>query len=607
MRTISLLVMLVLLMSSCSNENDKQLNKQFLSNLNYYQKKSDKYFLLENLRLLEINSNNINKESQFRFHTLYARLLSKENRADEAIYHFEKARYLSKIVEKDLTRSDLLYLIRQYSWLRRYVEAENLIKTEFITDKMTLRDSILKTHLEEYFYYQKQEYVNALRKNEDRIKLIKKSFVDDSLITSFIHKADYLFMLGEREKSLSLMDSLIQNNSIVKDSDLIQLYGSYGVFQFYEEDYEKASFYYKEALKLSKKETSNNINDIATAYANLAEVHIYLKNLDKTKKYIDSFYQLDMTQVKYNLQKSVLKYNYLLIEETNGDSREVLKSLDKIADWQYSKYEEKTRDELVAMQLANDYALKMNKQRVHLEQQRKSAWFAFVCVLLLLIIIALVFALVYNRHKAKYIKRVSNLEQKVFAAQIKPHFLYNVLTSIQGYIYNEPELASNLLVKFSRLLRQVLEHSTHEYIPIEEELRLLQNYIDVFNLRSEQNVSFTVNIDKSLGDTEFKIPPMLLQPFVENSIQHAFPTENFEAKILISLLKCNDDNELKCIIEDNGIGIRNNINLSKENKTSLSISMIEQLLKNKYKSQLILNCSKNFNSGTRVEFKLPIV
>lgn len=146
----------------------------------------------------------------------------------------------------------------------------------------------------------------------------------------------------------------------------------------------------------------------------------------------------------------------------------------------------------------------------------------------------------------------AEMEMKALRAQVNPHFIFNCLSSIQHYIHQRNnELAERYLLKFSRLIRQVLEASSNSFISIEEDLNMLELYIDLEQLRMEHSFEYELHIDESINIQDLYIPPLLLQPIVENSIWHGLSNrQGSGGKLEITFTKSPE--YLTCEVIDNG-------------------------------------------------------
>jgi len=150
-------------------------------------------------------------------------------------------------------------------------------------------------------------------------------------------------------------------------------------------------------------------------------------------------------------------------------------------------------------------------------------------------------------------KQVFELEQKALQLQMNPHFIFNSLNAIQSFVISdEAEKAVHYLAKFSHLMRMILANSSETYISLKDDLRALQYYLDIEMLRFENKFEYSIDVDDEIDDDFIEIPPMILQPYVENAIIHGLGQSTRKGKLDI-ILKLKSDS-LFCIIQDNGIG-----------------------------------------------------
>ncbi|MFK8044239.1 MAG: two-component regulator propeller domain-containing protein [Crocinitomicaceae bacterium] len=151
-------------------------------------------------------------------------------------------------------------------------------------------------------------------------------------------------------------------------------------------------------------------------------------------------------------------------------------------------------------------------------------------------------------------KSVLELEQKALRLQMNPHFIFNVLNSIhQLIIVNDSSKARYALSKFSKLMRQVLENSREKLVSVDDEVELIQNYIQLEKLTSQIEFDFELNVGQEVDTNEQIVPPLMVQPFIENAIIHGFKNINHKGRIKVGFNLINDD-YLLCTIEDNGSG-----------------------------------------------------
>ena len=186
-------------------------------------------------------------------------------------------------------------------------------------------------------------------------------------------------------------------------------------------------------------------------------------------------------------------------------------------------------------------------------------WFKILLFLLTLSLIIFSFSLrtrniqKKEEEKTEINKKFAELELQALQAQMNPHFVFNALSAIQNFILdNNAEEATDYLSRFSRLMRLFLESSRNKYIALSEEKVLLEYYIQLEQLRFKDKFTYQIFLDESVSlDTE--IPSLLLQPFVENAINHGLVYKNTDDGYLNINFK-KENNKLICIVEDNGIG-----------------------------------------------------
>ncbi len=158
-----------------------------------------------------------------------------------------------------------------------------------------------------------------------------------------------------------------------------------------------------------------------------------------------------------------------------------------------------------------------------------------------------------EKKQAELQQRATELEMQALRAQMNPHFIFNCLSSINKFILkNDTDAASDYLTRFSRLIRFSLTNSQLSVIPLSDEIEMLRLYLDMERLRFSETFDYNIIYENTIEPETIYIPPMLLQPFCENAIWHGLMHKNEQGKLeVIMSLK---DNQLQCVITDNGIG-----------------------------------------------------
>ncbi len=194
----------------------------------------------------------------------------------------------------------------------------------------------------------------------------------------------------------------------------------------------------------------------------------------------------------------------------------------------------------------------------------------FILAIALLFAGTLVFA--YQRQQAKFQRetelqrRMQNLQLTALRAQMNPHFMFNALSSIQEFINNSDLESANLyLSRFASLVRSVLNHSTQERISLEEEVSQLELYLTLENLRFDQRIHYDLLIKRPIQASKVFIPTMIIQPFVENALNHGLFHRKEEKRLQVRFQQLGD-HILHCQIEDNGIGRQRSMEINEHKK-----------------------------------------
>ena len=215
-----------------------------------------------------------------------------------------------------------------------------------------------------------------------------------------------------------------------------------------------------------------------------------------------------------------------------------------------------------------------------------------------------------EKHKLQH--QLSELKLEALRAQMNPHFIFNALNSINRYIIrSDKETASDYLVKFSKLMRLILENSKSTSIPLQSELEALRLYVEMELLRFDNKFDFKLQVDETINRDQIFIPPLVLQPYVENAIWHGLLNKEASGSVKIEIKKIETD-KLFCVIEDNGVGrvraaeLRSKtLGSSKSFGTQITKERINMLNGDGQNFRIIdLYDAQNNPSGTRVEIML---
>ena len=253
------------------------------------------------------------------------------------------------------------------------------------------------------------------------------------------------------------------------------------------------------------------------------------------------YYNLFLISKNKNLADEALKYHIAFSSAV--DTLNVLQRNREIIELQ-TKYEtERKEGQIKALSQENEF------QDLKLRQSR-----GFLFGLGGLVVAVLLFAwLILRQNKLRNEQQTLLLQQKLFRSQMNPHFIFNSLTSIQNYILEEnPDKASKYLSRFSKLVRNILDSSTEEYVTLQEEIQTIENYLELQKIRFQDKFDYTIEVDEAIHPENIVIPPMLAQPFIENSIEHGIKHRPSKGDIFIRFTLKNGSVVFE--VEDNGIG-----------------------------------------------------
>ncbi len=214
---------------------------------------------------------------------------------------------------------------------------------------------------------------------------------------------------------------------------------------------------------------------------------------------------------------------------------------------------------------------------------------------------------VSKRKEAEFNATVADVELKALRSQMNPHFIFNSLNSIGSYILkNDTQSASDYLTKFAKLMRLTLENSEKKEILLSEDIALLKTYLDIERKRFQNRFNYDIKISDTIDADNALIPPMILQPFIENSILHGFAHKNEQGIIKIDFdVK---DEMLICSVDDNGTGRQQIIDTKPTKKPSFGMAITQSRIDiiNKAKNTKGLLKIIDKKEGTRVEVLLPL-
>lgn len=532
---------------------------------------------------------------------------------DSAEIFLQKAESLLKTV----ACSDSIFLNTYKQWAQLYYTKADFGKAQEYTFKLLkATEASGNPHEIGTAYTMIAQIFNQTGRAEKGIVYTRLAVPYLNKITIPQKKADLLFKLSKRylwhyqdTKIISSLDSseifsnqqLIIAKKINRKSSIAAAYSNLQGVAWEREDYKKAMEFLDSSFVYTDKD---NLNTMGVNYFDKADLYIELKNYSAAKQMADSamyYYKLDGNIAYiagvYELLSRIAKEkgDYKVAYENKELARAINDSIHNV-----EKIKEVTELERKYTQSKNEKTIK------ELAQQKRI--YLLLAVAGLLALVALAFFIRQQSLKNK--QKVLETEQRLNRARMNPHFFFNALSSLQTYALqgNDGKIMASNLSKFSHIMRETLESTYKEYVTIEQEKEFLNEYLELQKMRFPQKFTYDIVSDGNIESDETLIPSMILQPFVENSIEHGFTGIDYAGHITVSFKK--GENDLLINITDNGKGLAT---IAKEQGEH--ISRASQIIKDriyllnvKLKTKAAFSIDNNKNEkGVTVLISLPLL
>ncbi|MCD6355032.1 MAG: histidine kinase [Prolixibacteraceae bacterium] len=346
----------------------------------------------------------------------------------------------------------------------------------------------------------------------------------------------------------------------------------------------------------------------------LSELYLATKDLSKASRFAKQALGNSAIENYPDEKSRTLKILYQ-IEKKRGNSQKALEYFEQFKQLSDALRNKEVRTKIADLEMAyqtekKEHQIETLTAENKLKNQRLRIGIFLLTILFVLIL--LILYILYIRKQQAELKQ-NDLQQQVLRTQMNPHFIFNVLGSIQNFMQNnDTKKAGFYLSQFASLIRATLENSTLEAISLSDELEMLRDYLELEKMRMPNRFNFQIITAEELESDFIFIPPMLLQPFIENAIKHGFNGLKIPGLITIEV---SDKKEwVEFIIEDNGCGLSNKKERA-SNHRSMAMGIFEKrrkLIQQKHKKDFnfeIQNLSDiNTNvSGVRITVNVPII
>ncbi len=377
-------------------------------------------------------------------------------------------------------------------------------------------------------------------------------------------------------------------------------------------DYKIALDYYQKAYEI--RENLGLRNEIAVSLNAIGSVYMNINMHDYADEYFNKGMNIAL-ETGYSQMIITIYENMTLNYSEMGNNEKFRECFDKYLGYYDSIYSLDKHRQLLELQtiyetekkeqeiknLNNDIAIKnLKSQRSQLIQ----------AMLIVTIVLLLFFSFFFYRSiRLKSDLRIKDLNQRLLRLQMNPHFIFNSLGAVQDYILQEnPLKATKYLSDFAKLMRSILNFSTLDFITFAKEIEMLEYYLNLQTIRFNNSFEYSFEYDVEFDLDYYCIPPMLLQPFVENAIEHGLRKMKSGGKLKIEIIKT--EKNININIVDNGIGISNIKNAKESIHKSMAIDITKERLKllvkeNKKDINIIIKGLER--EGTLVTLNLPLI
>lgn len=521
--------------------------------------------------------------------------------------------------------------------LEYYQEA--LTKAQLLKDKVSLQKCYMSLGT---VYYRKADYPKALDFNTESLRLAEELKDKNGIAFCYSILGIIYNDNGDHLSGIKYLNKAIDLAKIINDKKLLaNFHNKLGSVYFKTKELEKAIDSYKTALKILeeinyKKGISGNLGSLGAIYNQMGKYELALEYINKQlqiaeelknkSEIADGLYTKAGILIELGKDREALEYlirslqlskeigatqsvmvtyhGIATVHYNMGNFKEALDNYERSnlikdsifnAEKSYQISEIKIKYEVEKKELEN----KMLSQKTQIQSlELKQNNTIIIGLVGLFVLVILLGGLLIRQYRSRGEKKAMQLEQKVLRAQMNPHFLFNSLNSIQRlFIEGKTEQANDVIADFSNLLRRILNNSGSSFVSLKEEIDTLKLYMDIEKIRCDSCFTYSIEISENVDLINLQVPPLIIQPFIENAIWHGVLPAKKKGLIKIRIFKSNNAKSLLCTVQDNGVGINLN-NLNKANSKGI------QITQQRIGKDVIFEIPEG--GGTLVKFNIPI-
>jgi tetratricopeptide (TPR) repeat protein len=471
-------------------------------------------------------------------------------------------------------------------------------------------------------YMSRSEYAEALKSFENSLEL-EKEIGNNIGVAISLHNIAGVYC--EQRNYPQALKNYSAALNIFKETGfqrgIAATFTNIGLINEYQHNYPEAIRNYFSGLRIY--EEIGQRTGIASSKRDIGSVFLLQHKYSDASEYL--YEALSIAIETGDMNEKKLSYKFLAkLDSAQGNFRQALEHYKLYIAASDSLMDEENTKKLVQHQM--QYEFDKKEALAKAEQEKKDALaqkelqvtrIVFAGTGGFMIIILLIIILLVQRKRYQSDRKALVLEQKLLRSQMNPHFIFNSLASIQNFIVNQKaNEASIYLSRFSQLVRNILDNSIEEYVPVQKEIETIQHYLELQQIRYAGQFTYDLTVDERIDGEGMMIPPMLAQPFIENSIEHGIRYKETTGHIDIRFRL--EGGLIRFEVEDDGVGRERAREIEvKQNRThrSLSTSITRERLaklNKKLKAKIHMEITDLKNDlgeacGTRVTFGIPVV
>jgi tetratricopeptide (TPR) repeat protein/anti-sigma regulatory factor (Ser/Thr protein kinase) len=511
---------------------------------------------------------------------------------NNALWHFKPQEALKKYNSAkwmaSALGSDSLYALAQFGagqaiwYLGDFTKAIDTVKTALPLFQKSgdYYNTTAALRILSNIYDDIGDYENAFKTVIQALEIFKGYHDDQNEMLSLIQLGTLYKNIGDTVTAMSYYQKVINAEPTKGNYSYRELYHRIGELYVAKNELDSSRYYYEKAFagNRNSKTIRTRIGETYLLQNRLEEAFRYFSPLLAEAKStedvnIEILASLGMAKI-YLLRNDIfaatrLADTALILSTQRGqrqNRRDAYKLLSAIYEAKgdpgtalnYQKQFQQIKDSLITDQFKGQlysfrYKTEQSEQLAEIQAEKNAAVRRLILSGLAAVLIFVFVMLRHKNEKLKLSQRASDLEMQALRAQMNPHFVFNCLTAINHFVLaNETDKASQYLTRFSRLLRMVLINAGKAVITLEEEIAVLELYLDMEKLRFKDAFDYTITCDETVQPSMVNLPSFILQPFCENAIWHGLLHK--EGKGRLDIHCSMHDKLLRCTITDNGIG-----------------------------------------------------